>query len=110
VSAPILDETCTILCPHGGTATVVSTDTQASINGPMVLLQTDAMIIAGCVFNVLGVPSPCVTIQWVVAALQVTVNGIPVLNESSVGLCLNALGVPQGPAIVIADQMQVLGQ
>ena len=36
--------------------------------GSAALLAADTPIIAGCVFNISGVPSPCVLIQWAGAA------------------------------------------
>ena len=64
---------------------------------------------AGCVFAPGGVPSPCLTIQWVTGATQSKVNNIPVLLQTSVGLCLNSFQAPQGPAIVVQTQTQALG-
>jgi hypothetical protein len=49
-------------------------------------------------------------VQWLAPATRVTVTGKPVLLSSSVGLCVNAGGVPQGPATVTGYQTQVSGQ
>ena len=56
-----------------------------------VLLQTDVHPIVGCPFTPVAY-SPCVSIRWVTAATQTTVRNVPVLLQTSVGLCLNALG------------------
>lgn len=106
----ILDMGCTITCPHGGQATVVPSNTQVQVGGNLALLVSDTIIIAGCSFNVSGGPMPCLTIQWMVPATRNTINGTPVLLQSSIGLCLNASNMPQGTAIVSGVQTKVSGQ
>lgn len=111
MSGPIMDLTCTVMCPHGGLATVVPTNTQAMLNGAPALLLTDTWIIAGCAL----VSSPpftifCLTIQWSVPSVQVSVFGVPVLLQTSVGLCLSTAGAPLGPAIVVPGQIQVMAE
>ena len=96
-----------IMCPHGGQAILVTKNTQSSAGHTPMLLQSDQHMIAGCPFAVGPVNTPCVTIQWQAPALQVTVNDVGVLTQTSVGLCLNAAGAPQGTAIVVNTQMQV---
>jgi hypothetical protein len=89
-----------IQCPHGGMAVLTTSNTLFTVAGSAALLAADTPIIAGCVFNISGVPSPCVLIQWAGAAESLTVNGLGVVLETSIGLCCNAAGAPQGPAIV----------
>jgi hypothetical protein len=110
MGANILDMGCTIKCPHGGQATVVPRNSRVKVGGNFALLATDTMTIAGCTFNVSGAPVPCVTIQWTAPATRDTVNGTPVLLQTSVGLCLNAASAPQGTAIVSGVQTKVSGQ
>src|SRR5262245_18546693 len=99
MAANILDMGCTMQCPHGGKATVVPGNSKVKVGGSVALLETDQMTIAaGCNFNVSGTPLPCVTIQWMAPATRDTVNGTPVLLQTSVGLCLNAANAPQGTA------------
>jgi hypothetical protein len=50
-----------------------------------------------------------VTIRWVTAATQTSVRNVPVLLQTSVGLCLNAAQVPQGTAIVVQVQQRGKG-
>jgi hypothetical protein len=73
-----------------------------------VLLQTDMHPVVGCPFVPVA-PSPCVLIQWVSGATQVSIRGTPVLLQTSVGLCLNAFGAPQGPAVVACTQQKAKG-
>lgn len=105
---PILTTSSTVMCPHGGQALLLTSNTEMVIDGAPALLQSDLHVIAGCAFAPVA-PSPCLTIQWVTAAAQTSVHGVPVLLQSSVGLCLNALGAPQGPAIVAQVQQKAKG-
>src|SRR5687768_18410112 len=90
-----------IMCLHGGTAVHVSTTwTSYRISGRPPMLQTDVYTIAGCPF-----PNPCTSIQWVTASTKLLVKGIPVLTQTSVGMCSSAGMVPNGPAIVTATQL-----
>jgi hypothetical protein len=106
----ILDMGSTIMCPHGGQATVIPGNTQVQVGSNFALLLSDTMIISGCSFNVSGAPVPCLTVQWTAPATRVSVNGTPVLLETSIGLCLNAASVPQGTAIVSGVQTKVSGE
>jgi hypothetical protein len=107
--SPMLTTTSTVICPHAGMATLVTSNTQLIVQGGLVLLMTDVHPIAGCVFAPGGVLTPCLMIQWVTGATQTNVNGIPVLLQNSVGLCLNSFQAPQGTAIVVQTQTQALG-
>lgn len=105
---PILTTTSTVMCPHGGQAQLMTSNTDAAIQGAPALLQTDIHPIAGCPFTPVAY-MPCLTIQWVTGATQTKVRGVPVLLQTSVGLCLNAAQVPQGTAIVVQVQQQAKG-
>lgn len=89
-----------IQCPHGGTAILTTTNESLTVDGSPALLETDIPTIAGCTFNVSGAPSPCVIIQWTSGAETLSVGGVGVVLETSVGLCSNAAGAPQGPAVI----------
>lgn len=104
---PILTMAATITCPHGGQAMPVPSNPTVLIAGSPVLVMTDVTPIVGCVFNISGAPAPCLTIQWTMPAVSTTVNRVPVLLASSIGLCMG--GTPGAPAIVVPAQMQVLG-
>jgi hypothetical protein len=71
---------------------------------------SDQVTIAGCSFNVSGSPSPCVRVQWLAPANRVRVGGTAALLSSSVALCVNAAGAPQGPATLSGFQTKVQGQ
>jgi hypothetical protein len=106
----LLDAGATITCPHGGAATVVPRAVKVSLGGKPPLLVDDVATIAGCAFNVSGAPSPCIRIQWTGPATKVSSAGSPLLLSSSVGLCLNAAGAPQGTALVTGFQTKVQGK
>ena len=105
---PILTTSSTVMCPHGGQAVLVTSNTEMVIDGAPALLQSDLHAIVGCAFAPVA-PSPCLTIQWVTAAAQTAVHGVPVLLQNSVGLCLNAFQAPQGTAIVAQVQQNAKG-
>ena len=106
---PLLTTASTVICPHAGMATLSTSNSKAIVGGAPVLLLTDLHVIAGCIFAPGGVPSPCLTIRWVTGASQVNIDNIPVLLQTSVGLCLNAFQAPQGTAIVVQTQTQAMG-
>ena len=100
----------TLMCPHGGTVSIVSANSKASVNGSYIALSTDTFTISGCPFQLPTTPptpSPCITVQWLVPDTQNSVNGTPTLSESSSGLCLSAMQAPQGPVSITAAQAKV---
>lgn len=105
----IMQMGCQIQCPHGGLATVIPSNTRVKVDTGFALLSSDIMTITGCPFTIGTTPSPCVTIQWVNDATQVKILGKPVLLDTSLGLCKNPAGVPQGNAIVNGVQRRVKG-
>lgn len=92
-------------CPHGGTVIIVSANARVkAVSAPMATV-TDVFIIAGC-----PISSPCLTVRWLITDVRVKVNGIPTLSRSNLGLCLNALQIPQGPAVILNTQTRVQSQ
>ncbi len=106
----LLDSGTTIMCPHGGQVTVVPRSARFALGGKPPLLVDDVATIAGCAFNVSGAPSPCLRVQWLMPATRVTIESSAPLLSSSIGLCVNAAGAPQGTAIVSGFQTRVQGQ
>jgi hypothetical protein len=101
-------------CPHGGTVTIVSTNSKVQADGAPLALATDTFTIAGCSFQIpVGagtVPSPCTTVQWILTDMRTGVSGTPTLSLSSVGLCLAATQVPQGPVVISSTQTKASTQ
>jgi hypothetical protein len=107
---PILTTTSTVMCPHGGSAQLITSNTEMVLDGAPALLLSDVHPVVGCPFTTpAAVPSPCITIEWLVGATQTKVHNVPVLLQSSVGLCYNAAHVPQGPPMVVQVQQRALG-
>ena len=98
------------MCPHGGSVQIISTNTRVKVAGAPVALATDQFLIAGCPFIIGLVPSPCVTVRWILTDMRTKVNSTFTLSMSSVGLCQNAAQVPQGPVIIVNTQPRVKSQ
>jgi hypothetical protein len=109
MAGPSLTAASTLLCPHGGVVSIIPADPRATAGGAPIATIADTFIIAGCVFVLGIVPSPCVQVQWIVPGLRVKAGGGQALDAGSVGLCLAATGVPQGPVSVLATQPRVTG-
>jgi hypothetical protein len=110
MSVPILTLSSTLICPHGGSVMLQTSNADMKIQGAPALLLTDIHTVAGCSFTLPGPkPSPCITVRWSVGAMQTKVHGTPVLLQNSVGICYSAEQVPQGPAVILQVQPIALG-
>lgn len=103
----------TIQCPHAARATITPSNQRVKVVGMAVALVNDQTTVAGCPFQVpVGAgtkPQPCVRVMWQAPATRVKVTGRPVLLQSSVGTCLSAEQIPQGPPLIAATQARVKG-
>lgn len=110
--APAIAVGASIMCPHGGVATVVTTNTRVLAGGTPVSVLTDQHVVAACPFQVPAPggtkPQPCLTLRWTVGASRVQVLGQPVLEQASVGLAYSAEQIPQGAPVVTATQPRVV--
>lgn len=108
MSGNTLSTTATLMCPHGGSVQIITANTRVKADGGFVALATDSFIVSGCPNQIPAapspIPSPCVQVQWIVPDTRNTVNGTPTLSQSSVGLCLSATGIPQGPVGIVNTQ------
>jgi hypothetical protein len=104
----LLTAASTLMCPHAGTILATPGATRAVVDAP-ILRGSDTFVVAGCAFNIAGVPSPCVSVSWVQTATRVKHGGDFVLNEASVGLCLAATQAPQGAVLIVATQVTASG-
>jgi len=110
MTAPILTTASSLLCPHGGQVNVSTANTRMTIQGSPALLLGDRHTVSGCPFVLPGgKPQPCVSVQWLTGATQTKVDGTPVLLSNSVGLCLSAEQIPQGPPSVVQVQTVAKG-
>lgn len=109
-----LNVASTLQCPHGGMVQITSANTRAKVGGAFAALSTDQFMISGCPFQIPApsgtIPSPCMTVQWVVTDMRAKVNSTPTLSMSSAGLCLSAAQVPQGPVVIANTQTRVKSQ
>jgi len=109
MGSPILTTNSTLMCPHGGTVNLQTSNVDVKIQDAPALLVTDIPTVAGCPFMIGNTPSPCVTVRWSVGATQNKVHGTAVLLQNSVGLCYSAAQVPQGPPTISQVQSVALG-
>ena len=93
----------TLQCPHGGTVIIMSMNTRVRAGVPLATA-ADVFTIVGCLAGT------CVTVQWLVPDMRVRVNGVPTLSQSSLGLCLNGLQIPQGLVVILNTQLRVKSQ
>ena len=110
MSGHTLNTNSTLMCPHGGSVSIVSANTRVKVDSAYAALSTDTFTISGCPFQIpVGVgtiPSPCMTVQWIVTDMRVKVNSTPTLSRSDVGMCMNAQQIPQGPVTIANTQMR----
>jgi len=103
----LLTSSSTIQCTHGGSASVVPSNSKVMAGNAPVLVESDVHQVVGCPFTIGNTPSPCVQIAWSAGAARVSIDGTPVLVQSSVGQCKAASGAVQGVAIIAATQSKV---
>jgi len=110
--AHLLNISSTLQCPHGGSVSISTANARVKADGAFAALSTDTFVVSGCPFQIPGtppIPSPCLTVQWVVTNLRTKTNGTPNLSKSAVGICLSAAQVPQGPVTIANTQSKVSG-
>lgn len=106
----VLTASSSLLCPHGGQVSVIPANARARAAGGFILRAADTFLIAGCAFMIGPALHPCVTVRWVVPGLRSRAAGGNVLTTDSVGLCLAADNLPQGPVTIVVAQPRVRGQ
>jgi hypothetical protein len=109
----ILTVASSLQCPHGGQVQIIPADPLATGGSVPIATLADQVVVVGCPFvipAVVPIPSPCILVQWVSGNPRTTANGIPMLNLSSVGLCIGATGAPQGPVVVASTPPGVQSQ
>lgn len=106
---PVLHAGANATCPHGGVLTIVAASPRVQVGGMPAAVLTDQGLIAGCAFTIPGpTPQPCVTTKWIAGATRVTANGVPLLINPCVALCLAANQIPGGPPIITGSQTRVV--
>jgi hypothetical protein len=88
---------------------ISSSNATTDAAGSKIVTISDTFTISGCAFTLPGPkPSPCVRVQWVVPDVRVRVGGVPTLSQTSVGVCISADSIPQGPVVVSSTQPKVV--
>lgn len=101
----VLHVGATVLCTHGGQAQATAPNPRVKVGGQAVVTQSAPHSVTACPFNVSGSPVPCVTAQWVTAALRVKAEGSPMLLQESQAVC-----APNGtPVNIVVTQVRVKG-
>jgi hypothetical protein len=109
--AQTLTTSATLQCPHGGSVSITSSNTSSRADGSAIATIADTFTVSGCAFTLPGPkPSPCIRVQWIVPDMRVRAGQIPTLSSTSVGLCLSADSIPQGPVSVVSTQTKVTSQ
>ena len=92
----------TVQCAHVGRATPTAPNPRVTVAGQQTVIQTAPYAVAGCTLPP-NAGGPCVTAQWVTAALRVKSLGTPLLLLDSQAVCS-----PTGaPLLVLATQPRV---
>ena len=102
----LLHQGATVLCMHAGTAQPTVPDPRVRVSGQPIVTQSTLYTIAGCPFMSGTNPMPCVTGQFVTAAIRVRASGQPVLLQDSQAIC-----TPNGTGVnIVLTQVRVRGQ
>lgn len=103
----ILHMGATVLCAHAGQAQPTVIDPRVKVSGQAIVTQSGPYTVAGCTFPPPPVANgPCVTAQWVSAAIRVKASGQPVLLQDSQAIC-----IPTGtPLSVVMTQVRAKAQ
>ena len=106
---PVLHTGATANCPHGGLLNIIAASPRVTVSGMPAAVLTDQGVVAGCAFTVPpSKPQPCVTTKWIVGATRVMANGVPLLINPCVALCLSAEQIPGGPPVITGSQTRVI--
>jgi hypothetical protein len=95
-----------VQCSHGGQAQSPSPNPRVKVSGQSIVTQTPPFTVTGCPFTTpAGNPLPCVTGNWLTAAVRVRASNLAVLLRDS-----QALTVPNSvPLNVPSTQTRVKG-
>ena len=108
-----LTTTSILQCPHGGIVSIVPTNLRAKGSAGAIATAADTFMVLGCPFHIPAtppIPSPCLTVRWLITDKRVKANRTFTLSRSSQGLCLNAQQAPQGPVTIVNTQVRFKSQ
>jgi hypothetical protein len=102
----LLHQGATVICMHAGQAQATVPNPRVRVSGQMTVQQPNPWIVSGCPFVAGVTPMPCVTAQWVTAAIRVRSGGLPLLLQDSQAVC-----VPNGTGVnILVTQVRVRAQ
>ncbi len=107
MSSPAVTAGAVLMCPHGGTVTIVTRNARVVAGGAPIATIADGFSVANCPFIVASAPLPCVSIAWTTSATRVLIEGRPPILQTSTGLALGTGGSPGGLAVIAATQSRV---
>jgi len=97
-------------CLHQGPTMIGATQTAVTILGQLVATAASPIGVIVCPFAPSGTPQPCLTVQWNLTSVKVTVQGQPLMlmppAGPAPGTCLGAPG-PQGIPVMKFSQTKV---
>jgi hypothetical protein len=92
------------MCSHGGQAMPTAPMPRVLVSGVPVTTIATPYAVAGCAFVPPAGNGPCVTAQWVVGAVRVVAEGVPVAILTGTAIC-----VPTGtPLLPVVSQTRVI--
>jgi hypothetical protein len=99
----VLHVGASVLCSHAGQAQPTTPNPRVMVSGQPTVTIAAPWLIVGCALPPPpGANGPCVSAQFVTAAIRVTSNGQPLLLFDSQAIC-----APTGtPLLVVASQMR----
>ena len=111
MGAPVLTTADVIMCPHGGSVSLSSSQSKVMAGGAALLRPGDSFSISGCSFSTPATgPHPCVSVQWMSPSQTTSAASDHVLTKSSIGLCMAGDQAPQGSVMIQQTQMKVSAQ
>jgi len=102
--ANLLTTSSQLMCPHGGTVTISTSNSAAQAAGSPIVRSNDTFTVAGCPFTIGPAAHPCTQVQWIQPAAQNRCGGDFVVTEQSAGMCTAADQAPQGTVQVVVAQ------
>ena len=101
---PILHLGATVICAHAGQATPTVTSPRVTVSGQPIVTQPGPWTVAGCALPPpIAANGPCVTAQFLTAAVRVTASLQPVLLMDS-----QSIAAPTGtPLFPVQAQLRV---
>lgn len=104
-------------CTHAAPAMISPSQPRVLVSGQPVATMASKIGVAGCLFQlptpVGPKPQPCVTVKWLMPSTRFLIGGQPAAllpsPGSGPGICQSVEQIPQGPPVISAVQMRVIG-